>query len=58
MGSSEEYSRLLLHNLVKSMRLVRIKKGFYTFSRDENVIGVAFRPFYYGMEYALALRKI
>ena len=57
-GSSEEYSRLLLHNLVKSRRLVRIKKGFYTFSRDENVIGFAFRPFYYGMEYALTLRKI
>ena len=38
--------------------MVRIKKGFYTFSRDENVIGFAFRPFYYGMEYALTLRKI
>ena len=37
---------------------MRIKKGFYTFSRDENVIGFAFRPFYYGMEYALTLRKI
>ena len=38
--------------------MVRIKKGFYTFSRNGNVIGFAFRPFYYGMEYALTLRKI
>ena len=38
--------------------MIRIKKGFYTFSRNENVIGFAFRPFYYGMEYALTLRKI
>ncbi len=44
--------------MVKSERLIRIKKGFYTFSRNENVIGFAFRPFYYGMEYALTLRKI
>ncbi len=43
---------------MKGKRLVRIKKGFYTFSNDENVIGFAFRPFYYGMEYALTLRKI
>ncbi len=38
--------------------MVRIKRGFYTFSRNEKVIGFAFRPFYYGMEYALTLRKI
>ncbi len=58
LGSSAEYSRLLLHNLVRSRRLFRIKKGFYTFSKDENVMGFAFRPFYYGMEYALTLRKV
>lgn len=58
LGASGEYSRLLLHNLVVGRRLTRIKKGFYTFSWNEAVTGFAFRPFYYGMEYALSIRKI
>ncbi len=58
MGSNAEYSRLLLHNLVKSGRLFRIKKGFFAFSRNEAAVGFAFRPFYYGMEYALTIRRI
>ncbi|MEM4066310.1 MAG: type IV toxin-antitoxin system AbiEi family antitoxin domain-containing protein [Candidatus Micrarchaeaceae archaeon] len=56
-GATEGYCRLLLHNMVKKNELVRIKKGFYTFSRNEVVSGFAFRPFHYGLEYALSIRK-
>lgn len=58
LGASEAYIRLMLHNMVKSGKLNRIKKGVYTFSRNEAVIGFAFRPFYYGLQYALTIRKL
>ena len=58
LGASEGYSRLLLHNLVKARKLERLSKGVYTFSRNEAVSGFAFRPFYYGAEYAMTIRKI
>ncbi len=58
LGASEAYIRLMLHNMVKSGKLNRIKKGIYSFSRNEAVIGFAFRPFYYGLQYALTIRKL
>jgi hypothetical protein len=56
-GAAEGYSKLLLHNMAKNNELLRLKKGVYTFSKNEAVSGYAFRPFYYGMEYALTIRK-
>lgn len=58
LGGSKAYLRLMLHNLVKSGKLYRIKKGVYTFSRNEAVVGFAYRPFYYGLQYALTIRKL
>ncbi len=58
LGAREPYIRLMLHNLVKSGRLHRIGKGAYTFHRNEVAIGFKFRPFYYGLQYALTIRKI
>ncbi|MHB8371668.1 MAG: type IV toxin-antitoxin system AbiEi family antitoxin domain-containing protein [Thermoplasmataceae archaeon] len=58
MGSSDEYTILFLHNLVKSGKLLRLKNGFYSFTRNEIISGFAFRPYYFGMEFALTLRKI
>lgn len=57
-GAVGGYSKLLLHNMAEKNELVRLKRGFYTFSKNEAVSGYAFRPFYYGMEYALTIRKI
>jgi predicted transcriptional regulator of viral defense system len=57
-GSDYSYSRVFLHNLVVNGKLYRITKGIYTFSRNEAVYGFAFRPFYYGMEFALSVRKL
>ena len=58
LGASEAYIRLMLHNMVKSERIYRIKKGIYTASRNEAVVGFGFRPFYYGLQYALTIRKL
>ena len=58
LGASEAYIRLMLHNLVQSGKLYRIGKGAYTFQRNEGIIGFRFRPFYYGLQYALTIRKI
>lgn len=48
----------MLHNMVQSGGLHRIGKGAYTFHRNEVSIGFKFRPFYYGLQYALTIRKI
>jgi predicted transcriptional regulator of viral defense system len=58
LGASEGYIRLMLHNLVRSGQLHRIGKGAYTFQRNEAIIGFRFRPFYYGLQYALTIRRI
>jgi len=58
LGSTPEYSKLFMHNLVVGQKLYRIKNGFFTFLRNEAVYGFAFRPFYYGIEYALSIRRI
>ena len=58
LGASEPYIRLLLHNMVKSGKIHRIKKGIYAASRNEAVVGFGFRPFYYGLQYALTIRKL
>ena len=43
----------MLHNLESRGEIERITKGIYTFHSDISVVGFAFRPFYYGLEYAL-----
>ena len=58
LGAGEGYIRLMLHNLVRSGQLHRIGKGAYTFQRNEAIIGFRFRPFYYGLQYALTIRRI
>ena len=57
-GASEAYIRLFLHNQAAKKRVFRITRGSYTLAGNEAVIGFAFRPFYYGMEYAMTLRRI
>ncbi|MEM0140274.1 MAG: hypothetical protein QXZ44_06680 [Ferroplasma sp.] len=58
MGAGEAYIRLMLHKMVQSGQLIRICKGEYTFHRNEAVVGFKFRPFYYGLQYALTIRKL
>ena len=58
IGGSSQYTRVFLHNMVNGGRLYRINKGFYSFQKNEALYGFAFRPFYYGMGYAMTIRKL
>ena len=58
LGANEPYVRVMLHNMVVSKKIYRVGNGTYTFNKNEAVIGFAFRPFYYGLQYALTIRKI
>jgi len=58
LGASEAYIRLMLHNLAQDGKLQRIGKGTYSYNRNESIIGFKFRPFYYGLQYALTIRKL
>lgn len=58
MGASNSYVRLFLHNSVKRGKILRYQKGVYSFQRNEALFGYVYRPFYYGLEYALTIRKI
>ncbi|MEM4089071.1 MAG: hypothetical protein QW528_03920 [Candidatus Micrarchaeaceae archaeon] len=58
MGASRAYARLFMHNLLRRKAIYRLARGTYTFHDNEAVYGFAFRPFYYGLEYALTIRRL
>lgn len=58
MGASDAYVKLFMHNQAKRKKLRRVGKGYYTFHEEEEVIGFAFKPFYYGLEYSMTLHKL
>lgn len=55
---SDQYVRLMLHNLKSKGVIKPITRGIYTFQDDIAVVGFAFQPFYYGLECALSIRGI
>ncbi len=55
---SQGYLKRLVSYLIKKGELKHISKGVYTFHDDIAVVGFAYRPFYYGLENALTIRKI
>lgn len=57
-GASREYTKLFVHNMLKKGEIFKIGKGYYTFFDNESVVGFAYAPFYYGLEYALTIQKI
>jgi predicted transcriptional regulator of viral defense system len=57
-GIKAAYLKRLINYLMKNGEMKRITKGIYTFHDDITVVGFAFRPFYYGLENALTIRKI
>lgn len=57
-GASEEYMRKLISLMLKSGELYRITRGYYTLNRSTEVIGYAFKPFYYGLGSALNHYKL
>lgn len=57
-GISPAYLKRLVNYMTKKKELKRITKGIYTMHDDITVVGFAFRPFYYGLENALTIRKL
>lgn len=57
-GISSAYLKRLINYLIKRGEIVRIGKGVYTFHDEITVVGFAFRPFYYGLENALTIRRL
>lgn len=52
---SEGYLHFMIQYCLKRKGLKKITKGTYTFGDDSIVTGFAFKPFYYGLHYALSL---
>ncbi len=57
-GISKGYLKRLINYMIKRKEITRIRKGVYTLHDDIMVTGFAFRPFYYGLENALTIRKL
>ncbi len=57
-GMRPAYLKRMVNYLMKKGEIRRITKGVYTFHDDITVAGFGFRPFYYGLENALTIRKL
>lgn len=55
---SNNYLDLLLHNLVRDNKIVRITNGVYSFNKDIMYSVFAYSPAYYGLQEALSLRNL
>lgn len=53
-GISPAYLKVFMHRQVKKGKLKRLGKGLYSFKEDLELVGFAFRPFYYGLQFALS----
>src|SRR3989338_1780177 len=55
---NNSYAYLLVHNLIKTGEIRRIKKGFYTLYDDPMVSVFCFKPAYIGLQNALSIHNI
>ena len=53
-GASYDYSRKLISLMLQRGEIYRVTKGYYTTKADLTVAGYAFKPFYYGLGFALS----
>ena len=54
----KSYTHLLIHNLIKSGRIKKVVKGFYTIHDDPTVTIFCFKPAYIGLQDALSLHNL
>jgi len=54
----KNYTHLLVHNLIKSGRVKKVVKGFYTIHDDSTVAVFCFKPAYIGLQDALSLHNL
>jgi len=58
VGIKKSYLHLFIHNLVKSGKIKRITKGFYTIHDDPTVAVFCFRPAYIGLQDSLSIHNL
>lgn len=58
MGASSAYARKFMSRAVSTGAVYRITKGCYTMHKDINLVGYAFKPFYYGLGTALTHHRL
>ncbi len=58
LGSTQEYAKLFIKNLLKKGKLNKLKRGFYTFGTDPTLASLAFTPSYHGLQEALSLHNL
>jgi len=54
----KNYTHLLVHNLIKSGRVKKVVKGFYTIHDESTVAVFCFKPAYIGLQDALSLHNL
>lgn len=57
-NNSKSEINAYLKYMTEKKQITRISKGYYTLQKNPAVYGFAFRPFYYGLQYALTIHKI
>ncbi|MBI3587571.1 hypothetical protein HY995_04955 [Candidatus Micrarchaeota archaeon] len=57
-GASAGYARLFLHNMAKRGELHAIARGAYTLNEEVESVGMAYSPYYYGLQEALAIHGL
>ena len=57
-GIKKSYLHLFIHNLVKTGKIKRITKGFYTIHEDPMVAVFCFRPAYIGLQDSLSIHDL
>ena len=57
-GASPDYIRRFISLMLRKGQLYRITKGYYTLNRSDEIVGYAFKPFYYGLGFALTRYRL
>jgi predicted transcriptional regulator of viral defense system len=58
LGAKRSYVYTLITNLLRSGKIEKLKRGFYTFRGDPMLASLAFSPSYHGLQDALSLHNL
>ncbi len=57
-GAKKHNLARIVSHMKSSGRLYALRKGVYTFKKDDAVCGFSYAPFYYGLLFALTVREL
>ena len=58
VGEDNSYTFLLLHNLIRTKKIYRLTKGWYSKSDDPTLLVYCFKPSYLGLQEALSIHNL